>query len=87
MSVRFYITGVPRPYRTKTALLPVTPNRISVCLVRTRLGPRLLPWVPQQTWESGACALLGCFMCGFSVLIENKRRRGEMALYVAPRAL
>jgi hypothetical protein len=26
-------------------------------------------------------------MCGLSLLIENRHRRGEMALYVAPRAL
>lgn len=26
-------------------------------------------------------------LCGISVLIENKRRRREMALYVAPRAV
>ncbi|KAK4058092.1 hypothetical protein OIO90_000831 [Microbotryomycetes sp. JL221] len=58
----------------------------AVCLVRTRL-PIVLPNVPQQFWDSGACVGLGCFVCGLSVLIENKRRRKEMALYVAPRAL
>ncbi|KAK4054862.1 hypothetical protein OIV83_000786 [Microbotryomycetes sp. JL201] len=58
----------------------------AVCLVRTRL-PLVLPNVPQQFWDSGACVGLGCFVCGLSVLIENKRRRKEMALYVAPRAL
>ncbi|KAF9930591.1 hypothetical protein FBU30_000294 [Linnemannia zychae] len=31
--------------------------------------------------------LLGSFLCGFSVLIENPRRRAEMALYVLPRAI
>ncbi|KAG0021604.1 hypothetical protein BGZ81_008847 [Podila clonocystis] len=31
--------------------------------------------------------LLGCFMCGFSVLIEKPHRRAEMALYVLPRAM
>ncbi|GAA5995011.1 uncharacterized protein JCM10292_004486 [Rhodotorula paludigena] len=58
----------------------------SVCLVRTRV-PGLLPSVPQQPLDSGLCVLAGCLACGFSVLIENKRRRREMALYVAPRAL
>ncbi|GAA5887632.1 hypothetical protein JCM6882_001476 [Rhodosporidiobolus microsporus] len=57
-----------------------------VCLVRTRL-PQLAPSIPQQPLDSGLCVLLGCFACGWSVLIENKRRRREMALYVAPRAL
>ncbi|GJN91600.1 hypothetical protein Rhopal_004623-T1 [Rhodotorula paludigena] len=40
-----------------------------------------------QPLDSGLCVLAGCLACGFSVLIENKRRRREMALYVAPRAL
>ncbi|KAF9387646.1 hypothetical protein CPC16_006920 [Podila verticillata] len=31
--------------------------------------------------------LLGCFLCGFSVLIEKPHRRAEMALYVLPRAM
>ena len=43
--------------------------------------------VPQQWLDAGLCTGLGCFVCGFSVLIENKRRRQEMALYCAPRAL
>ncbi|KAA1110808.1 hypothetical protein PGT21_032124 [Puccinia graminis f. sp. tritici] len=30
---------------------------------------------------------LGSLLAGFSILIENKKRRGEMALYVATRAL
>ncbi|BGO96741.1 Para-aminobenzoate synthase, subunit I [Rhodotorula toruloides ATCC 204091] len=58
----------------------------SVCLIRTRL-PQLVPSVPQQPLDAGLCVMLGCAVCGFSVLIENKRRRREMALYVAPRAL
>ncbi|KAI5478287.1 integral membrane protein [Pseudohyphozyma bogoriensis] len=43
--------------------------------------------VPQQLWDSGLCTGLGCFVCGFSVLIENRHRRKEMFLFVAPRAL
>ncbi|GAA97726.1 uncharacterized protein L969DRAFT_20467 [Mixia osmundae IAM 14324] len=58
-----------------------------VCLGRTRLLPKLFPSVSQNFWDGGFAPALGCFMCGFSVLIENKRRRGEMALYVAPRAV
>jgi hypothetical protein len=58
-----------------------------VCLGRTRLLPKLFPSLPQQIWDGGVAPLLGCMACGFSVVIENKRRRGEMALYVAPRAL
>ena len=51
------------------------------------MGPHLFPRMPQQFWDSGFAPLLGCFVCALSVLIENPRRRGEMALYVAPRAL
>lgn len=47
-----------------------------------RLANELAP-----TGDGGLAMLLGTFMCGWSVLIENKRRRGEMALFVAPRAL
>ncbi|GAA5920778.1 hypothetical protein JCM1841_004187 [Sporobolomyces salmonicolor] len=58
----------------------------SVCLVRTRL-PQVFPSLPQQPLDGGLSVALGCFMCGWSVLIENHRRRREMALYCAPRAL
>ncbi|GAA5923218.1 uncharacterized protein JCM15063_003573 [Sporobolomyces koalae] len=61
----------------------------SVCLVRTRL-PRLFPrgkFLRQQRLDGGLAVYLGCIMCGFSVLIENKRRRREMALFTATRAL
>ncbi|BGP36702.1 hypothetical protein JCM10449v2_000603 [Rhodotorula kratochvilovae] len=64
---------------------------LGVCLTRTRL-PQLARVcgglnVAQQPLDSGLCVLVGCALCGASVLIENKRRRREMALYCAPRAL
>ena len=31
--------------------------------------------------------LAGCALCGWSVLLEPARRRAELALFVAPRAL
>lgn len=31
--------------------------------------------------------MAGCLICGWSIFIEQKKRRGEMALYVLPRAL
>ena len=31
--------------------------------------------------------LLGSFLCGFSIFLERKSRRGELALYTFPRAL
>ncbi|GAA5980618.1 hypothetical protein JCM10908_001710 [Rhodotorula pacifica] len=58
----------------------------SVCLVRTRL-PQAIPSIPQQPLDGGLAVQLGCLVCGLSVLIENKHRRKEMALYTAPRAL
>ena len=30
---------------------------------------------------------MGCLLCGWSILLESPKRRGEMALYVAPRAM
>lgn len=70
-----------------------------VCLARTRLGPPLLG--PQsaaarligaeglgpQAWDGGLGVLAGCALCGWSVLLEPARRRAELALFVAPRAL
>lgn len=59
-----------------------------VCLARTRLGPRIFDkeTITHQMWDSGLCVGTGCFLCGWSILAENTRRRQEMALFVAPRA-
>jgi len=57
-----------------------------VCLTRTRVGHQLLG-IDQTRLDKTMAPLFGCMMCGFSILIENKHRRGEMALYVAPRAI
>ncbi|CAO3613074.1 unnamed protein product [Cunninghamella blakesleeana] len=58
----------------------------SVCLTRTRIGHQILR-VNQTILDDTLAPLIGCMMCGLSLLIENKHRRGEMALYVVPRAL
>lgn len=60
-----------------------------VCLSRTRLGPRLFPYntITPQMWDSGLCVGTGCVLCGWSILLENERRREELALFVLPRAL
>ena len=60
-----------------------------VCLSRTRLGPLLFDkqTVTPTMWDSGLCVGTGCLMCGWSILAENSRRRQEMALFVAPRAV
>ena len=61
----------------------------SVCLARTRLGPKLisLQIVTRQMWDSGLCVLAGCLACGWSLLLEKQSRRQEIAFFVAPRAL
>lgn len=58
-----------------------------VCLGRTTLLPRLFPNLSFRFLDAGLGPLLGSIACGFSVFIEEKRKRAEMALYVAPRAL
>ena len=54
---------------------------------RTLVLPRLFPHVSYDYWDSGLGPWMGSMVCGLSVFIEQKRKRAEMALYVAPRAL
>ena len=60
-----------------------------VCLSRTRLGPRIFSrdTITPQMWDSGLCVGAGCVLCGWSIFIEAEKRRGELAMFVAPRAL
>ncbi|OAX79897.1 hypothetical protein ACJ72_05775 [Emergomyces africanus] len=60
----------------------------SVCLARTRLGPKLFSHkhVTPMMWDSGLCVAAGCLMCGWSILVESAKKRLEIALFVAPRA-
>ncbi|KAL7922992.1 hypothetical protein ACQKWADRAFT_64186 [Trichoderma austrokoningii] len=60
-----------------------------VCLGRTRLGPRILgrDVTSRQRIDGGLCVGTGCYLCGWSVLLETAGRRKDMALFVAPRAL
>ena len=62
-------------------------NWFPICLARSALLPRLFPNVPFNFWDAGLGPGLGSIACGFSIFIEEKRKRAEMALYVAPRAL
>ncbi|KAK9370812.1 hypothetical protein V1509DRAFT_614799 [Lipomyces kononenkoae] len=59
----------------------------SVCFARTRAGPYFFPKVKRLRWDDTLGPALGSFMCGWSVLLENPKRRGELALFVAPRAI
>lgn len=60
-----------------------------VCLARTRVGPHILGTSvsARQKIDGGLCVGTGCFLCGWSVLLESASRRKELALFVAPRAL
>lgn len=60
-----------------------------VCLGRTRIGPHILGKDTEcrQRIDGGYCVGVGCFLCGWSVLIETASRRKDMALFVAPRAM
>ena len=43
--------------------------------------------VVSQMLDSGLAVTLGCFLCGLSILVEEPKRRIEMLLFVAPRAV
>ena len=59
-----------------------------VCMTRTSLVAKLLPNISHNFYDGPfGCTLVGCLACGGSIWIEQGRRRGEMALYVLPRAL
>ncbi|KAE9408061.1 hypothetical protein BT96DRAFT_954052 [Gymnopus androsaceus JB14] len=61
---------------------------LAVCFTRTLALARLFPNISHNFWDGPrGCILAGCLLCGSSIWIENGRRRGEMALYVLPRAL
>ncbi|KAJ6604656.1 hypothetical protein DFH09DRAFT_1123413 [Mycena vulgaris] len=66
----------------------VTSYWYSVCLTRSLVFARLFPFISHDFWDGPyGCVLAGCLVCGSSIWIENGRRRGEMALYVLPRAV
>lgn len=61
---------------------------MAICLTRTHLIARLLPKISHDFYDGPfGCIMAGCLACGSSIWIENGRRRGEMALYVLPRAI
>ncbi|KAG2023483.1 integral membrane protein [Coprinopsis cinerea AmutBmut pab1-1] len=60
----------------------------TVCFTRTMVLAKLLPFISHQFWDGPyGCLFAGSLACGTSIWVENGRRRGEMALYVLPRAL
>ncbi|KAK7723825.1 hypothetical protein SLS64_000156 [Diaporthe eres] len=60
-----------------------------VCLSRTRIGPHIVgkDVRAREKIDGGMCIGTGCFLCGWSVLLEPSSRRRELALFVAPRAV
>ncbi|RPA86913.1 hypothetical protein BJ508DRAFT_234232 [Ascobolus immersus RN42] len=58
-----------------------------VCLTRTRLGPQLMSQAPVGFFDNEIIVRVGCMLCGWSIYLEEARRRAEMAFFVAPRAL
>ncbi|KAK0465020.1 uncharacterized protein EV420DRAFT_1626957 [Desarmillaria tabescens] len=60
----------------------------AVCLTRSLFLARAFSFVSHDFWDGPyGCILAGCLSCGSSIWIENGRRRGEMTLYVLPRAI
>ncbi|KAI0801256.1 hypothetical protein C8Q74DRAFT_1192230 [Fomes fomentarius] len=60
----------------------------AICLTRTLALARLFPWIPHDFWDGPlGCTFVGSLICGSSIWIERGQRRGEMALYVLPRAI
>jgi hypothetical protein len=61
---------------------------LGVCSTRTFLFARLFPWISHDYFDGPyGCVFVASLLCGSSIWIENPRRRGEIALYVLPRAI
>ncbi|KAK7207459.1 hypothetical protein BZA70DRAFT_14647 [Myxozyma melibiosi] len=65
----------------------VTLTWYGVCLTRSRLGPYFFPKAKPITWDNTLGPLLGCLICGWSILLETPQRWGELAQFVSPRAI
>lgn len=60
----------------------------AVCFTRSLVLAKYLPFISHNFWDGPfGCMLAGSLVCGSSIWIENGKRRGEMALYVMPKAL
>ncbi|KAG8219811.1 hypothetical protein J3R82DRAFT_784 [Butyriboletus roseoflavus] len=92
-------SSIMRPHRALPTLLSairsatflstfVSSCWFAVCFTRTLVLARLFPKISHDVWDGPyGCTLAGSLVCGASIWIENARRRGEMALYVLPKAL
>lgn len=60
----------------------------AVCFTRSLVLAKYLPFISHNFWDGPfGCMLAGSLLCGSSIWVENGKRRGEMALYVMPKAL
>ena len=59
-----------------------------MCLTRTLVVARAFPRISHDFYDGPfGCIMAACLVCGSSIWIESGRRRGEIALYVLPRAI
>ncbi|WEW57160.1 hypothetical protein PRK78_002622 [Emydomyces testavorans] len=89
-SLQGYLKATKASLRSSTFLgLFVSIFYYSVCLARTRLGPRIFArkQITPMMWDSGLCVAAGCMMCGWSIFVESAQKRQEISLFVAPRAI
>lgn len=95
-AVKFLRPQVPQPKALLKALLGAFRSSAflgsfvglfwyAICLTRTRLGPKFTSLDPLALENLGI--KVGCAMCGWSILVENPKRRTEIAFFVVPRAL
>jgi len=60
----------------------------TVCFVRTLFVARCFPHISHNILDGPqGCVLAGSLACGASIGLEGGKRRGEIALYVLPRAI
>lgn len=61
---------------------------LGVCSTRTMVLARLFPFISHDFWDGAyGCIWFASLVCGSSIWLEHARRRGEIALYVIPRAI
>ncbi|KAJ4159380.1 uncharacterized protein LMH87_008282 [Akanthomyces muscarius] len=67
----------------------ITLSYYGVCLARSRIGPLIAgrDIAACRRLDSGIGVGTACALCGWSIFVETKARRKDMALFVAPKAL
>ncbi|OLL23766.1 hypothetical protein NEOLI_005124 [Neolecta irregularis DAH-3] len=65
----------------------ITNGWVGICATRSIIGPKLFPNVNRNRYDGMIGPSIGSFLSGWSILIETPKRRGELALFVVPKAL